>query len=49
MERAHARGLAVYTWTFGDEEEAMRRFYDDHGVDGIFTDYPDAGVRAAGR
>ena len=49
VERAHARGLAVYTWTFGDEEEAMRRFYDDHGVDGIFTDYPDAGVRAAGR
>jgi len=49
VQRAHAAGLAVYVWTFGVEEGAMTRFLHRHGVDGVFTDAPDAGLRAARR
>jgi glycerophosphoryl diester phosphodiesterase len=42
-----ARGLAVYAWTFDDDEARMRRFYEEFGVDGVITNNPDVGVRAA--
>jgi len=46
VERAHALGLSVFPYTFGDEEEAMRRFFHEHRVEGLFTDFPDKGVAA---
>lgn len=49
ITRAHALGLSVFPYTFGDEEEAMRRFFHEHGVEGVFTDYPDKGVSARAR
>ncbi|MFQ3610954.1 MAG: glycerophosphodiester phosphodiesterase family protein [Fimbriimonadales bacterium] len=45
----HRRGLAVYPWTFKAEEAVMRRFFHRYGVDGLFTDNPDLGVRARDR
>jgi glycerophosphoryl diester phosphodiesterase len=57
---AHAAGLFVHTWTFrnevrrlpsdakGDPEAEMRAFFA-LGIDGLFTDFPDSGVRARGR
>ncbi|MEO1007457.1 MAG: glycerophosphodiester phosphodiesterase family protein [Planctomycetota bacterium] len=47
LRRARERGLAIYCWTFKDEPEAMARFFREHRVDGLFTDFPDAGRRAA--
>lgn len=40
---AHRRGLLVVPWTFrgAEDEGAMRRFLEDWGVDGLFTDDPD--------
>ncbi|MEL6741852.1 MAG: glycerophosphodiester phosphodiesterase family protein, partial [Planctomycetota bacterium] len=38
IERARARGLALYPYTFKDEPEATERFFHDHGVAGLFTD-----------
>ena len=32
--------------TFNDEEEAMRRYFHEYGVEGVFTNFPDKGVTA---
>ena len=54
VQRAHARGLLVHTWTFRDDAfpseygtpiAEMRAFFR-LGVDGLFTDFPDTGVTA---
>ncbi|HZB05047.1 MAG TPA: glycerophosphodiester phosphodiesterase [Thermoleophilaceae bacterium] len=54
VQRAHARGLLVHTWTFRDDSfpieygtpiAEMRAFFD-LGVDGVFTDFPSTGVTA---
>ena len=57
VERAHAAGLVVHVWTLradkeflpasyrGDALEEFRRFRA-LGVDGVFTDFPDLGVKA---
>ena len=57
VDRAHAAGLIVHTWTF--RNEARRLAYDDGGdplneyaryfqigVDGVFSDFPDTAVAA---
>jgi glycerophosphoryl diester phosphodiesterase len=57
VDRAHAAGLQIHTWTFRDE--ARRLAYDDHGdplreyaryfqigVDGVFSDFSDTAVAA---
>ncbi len=49
VRECHRRGLAVYPWTFKAEEAVMRRFFHRYGVDGLFTDNPDLGVRARDR
>jgi glycerophosphoryl diester phosphodiesterase len=57
VARAHAAGLLVHVWTLRSEPAFLPRAYNgdaaaefrqfrDLGVDGIFTDFPDAGVRA---
>ena len=60
VARAHAAGLLVHVWTLrseplflspsynGDAGAEFRQFRD-LGVDGIFTDFPDAGARALNR
>jgi glycerophosphoryl diester phosphodiesterase len=60
VARAHALGLLVHAYTLridpqflpagykGNAEEEFRQFRDA-GVDGFFTDFPDAAVRALGR
>ena len=54
VERAHAHGLQIHTWTFRDDAfpsayaspiAEMREFFE-LGVDGVFTDFPDTGVTA---
>ena len=58
IERAHAVGLAVHVYTFRSEARYLARQYDGEpgaeyrqffslGVDGVFTDFPDAATRAA--
>lgn len=47
LARAHERGLALYPYTFKDEPQAMARFFHEHGVAGVFTDFPGMGRRAA--
>lgn len=49
VEGAHRRGLQVYVWTFNQEEEAMRRFLRDYGVDGVIVNHPDVGAKAVGK
>ena len=49
VESAHALGLAVFPYTFEDEEAAMRRYFYEYGVEGVFTNFPDAGVAARAR
>jgi len=44
---AHEMGLALYPYTFKDEPEAMARFYHEHGVAGLFSDFPGVARRAA--
>ncbi len=53
VQNAQELGLAVHPYTFradslpdyaGSLEEAMRIFYFDAGVEGIFTDFPDRAV-----
>jgi glycerophosphoryl diester phosphodiesterase len=57
VDRAHAAGLQVHTWTF--RNEPRRLAYDDHGdplreyaryfqigVDGVFSDFADTAVEA---
>ncbi len=57
VARAHALGLLVHVWTLRSEPVFLSRSYHgdptvefrqfrDIGVDGIFTDFPDAGARA---
>ena len=54
IERAHAAGLQIHTWTyrnnasgygFSNPQEEMA-YYLGLGVDGVFTDFPDTGVAA---
>ncbi len=54
LEMAHKKGLLVHTWTFrndasgygfADPKQEMT-YYFDLGVDGLFTDFADAGVAA---
>ena len=60
VARAHALGLLVHVWTlrgepvflspsYGGDFSAEFRQFRDLGVDGIFTDFPDAGARALRR
>lgn len=54
LERAHALGLAVHTWTHrddapsllaeGDTDAELRALFE-LGVDGVFTDFPASAVR----
>lgn len=46
LRACRERNLAVYPWTFGGDERVMTRFLRMHRVTGLFTDNPDAGVRA---
>ena len=57
IQRAHQRGLVVHAYTFRNEPRRLlsdykndpgaeyRNFYD-LGIDGVFTDFPDAAVAA---
>lgn len=56
VELAHAAGLQVHPYTFRRERDQMppfardyddflRIFFDEVGVDGVFTDFPDLTVR----
>jgi glycerophosphoryl diester phosphodiesterase len=57
IQRAHARGLLVHTWTFRNEPrrlaadyrgipvEEFLQFYE-LGIDGVFADFPDTAVTA---
>ena len=56
VEFAHAAGLKVHPYTFRrernqmppfakDYEDFLRIFFDEVGVDGVFTDFPDLTVR----
>ena len=57
VERAHALGLLVHTWTFRNEQRRLAsnfrgapvneylHFYG-LGVDGVFSDFPDTAVTA---
>lgn len=58
IDRAHALGLAVHAYTFRSEARYLARQHDGDpgaeyrqffslGVDGVFTDFPDAATRAA--
>jgi len=60
VTRAHAAGLLVHVWTLRADKEFLPAVYAgkpeaeferfrDLGVDGIFTDFPDIGVRALAR
>lgn len=54
IERAHAKGLLVHTWTFRNDAgaygfadpKAEMQYYLRLGVDGVFTDFPATGVEA---
>lgn len=54
---AHERGMVVHPWTFRADavpaqypsiEHELWRFYDDYGVDGVFTDFVEDAVRVLG-
>jgi glycerophosphoryl diester phosphodiesterase len=54
IQRAHAHGLVIHTWTFRDDAfpsafaspiAELRSMYE-LGIDGVFTDFPDTGVIA---
>lgn len=47
VRKAHQLSLKVFVWTFNAEEAEMRRFLWDYGVDGVITNHPDVGRRAA--
>ncbi len=60
VTRAHAAGLLVHVWTLRADQEFLPAAYAgkpeaeferfrDLGVDGIFTDFPEIGVRALAR
>ncbi len=57
IERAHALGLLVHTWTFRNEQRRLAGDYggrpvDEYmhfyrlGIDGVFSDFPDTAVTA---
>lgn len=54
IERAHAKGLLVHTWTFRNDAsgygfadpQAEMKYYFERGIDGLFTDFPGTGVAA---
>jgi len=54
IEKAHARGLLVHSWTFRNDSGgygfsdplAEMAYYFQLGLDGLFTDFPDTGVAA---
>ena len=54
IEMAHAKGLAVHTWTYRNDAsgygfsdpKAEMQYYMKLGVDGVFTDFPVTGVEA---
>ncbi len=55
IDNAHARGLQVHTWTMRNDQldpyykgDAQAEYFDlfDMGVNGVFTDFADAGVKA---
>jgi len=57
IKRAHSMGLEVHTYTFRLEKQFLDKKYQGNldteileflklGVDGVFTDFPDIGVRA---
>jgi glycerophosphoryl diester phosphodiesterase len=59
ITRAHALGLVVHVWTLRVEKEFLPAAYQgvaaaeferfrQLGVDGVFTDFPDVGVKAYG-
>lgn len=48
VERARRRGLAVFPYTFGDDQVMTARFLNVYRVDGVFSDYPATAVRARG-
>ncbi len=47
VRKAHQAGLKVFVWTFNAEEPEMRRFLWDYGIDGVITNHPDVGRKAA--
>jgi len=60
VARAHAAGLFVHVWTMRSDPVFLSKTYEGHpereyqqfaslGVDGVFTDFPDAAVRAFGK
>jgi len=49
LARARELGLALYPYTFGDEPAATARFFHQHKVAGLFTDFPDVALRARDR
>jgi len=55
VDQAHARGLVVHPYTFRADavpdsyqsfEAEVRRFFEDYGIDGLFTDHPDRAISA---
>jgi glycerophosphoryl diester phosphodiesterase len=54
VERAHAKGLLVHTWTFRNDAsgygfkdpQSEMAYYMRLGIDGLFTDFPATGVAA---
>lgn len=46
LTQAKSLGLELYPYTFGANPVIIERFYNKHGVDGLFTDYPDVAARA---
>jgi glycerophosphoryl diester phosphodiesterase len=54
IEAAHAKGLAVHTWTFRNDASgygfkdpaAEMTYYMKLGIDGVFTDFPATGIVA---
>jgi len=57
IERAHKAGLFVHSWTFRNEPRRLASDYKDDpaaeyklffglGIDGLFSDFPDAAVKA---
>lgn len=50
IAQAHAAGLAVHGWTFGQPDPVLAaaeyRRYLDMGMDGVFSNYPDLAVAA---
>ncbi|HSO81182.1 glycerophosphodiester phosphodiesterase [Thiocapsa sp.] len=54
LERAHAKGLQVHSWTFRNDDggfgfsdpRAEMTYYYDLGFDGLFTEFPETGVKA---